>query len=260
MDKKGLIRRSKNAEILKLQENALVRNETKFHCKVPCVRGHIGLRYTLTGQCVRCKSEISKKCNEIHREDHSKSRRAHYAENKSEILERKREYRRANAAKVREWRLKYYWSDPDKHRKRSKDFYHRDLARSRRLAKKSYQRNKESYRERKAELARECYFRDVETSRRKSRNRGYIRREVRREGVGWSVFRDWSSYIPKVCFYCGVSCEKMYHVDHFIPLSRGGAHVLTNLRVACPSCNLSKAAKLPAEIEDMLCVHILDSH
>jgi 5-methylcytosine-specific restriction endonuclease McrA len=44
------------------------------------------------------------------------------------------------------------------------------------------------------------------------------------------------------CLYCGAPAE---HVDHFIPLARGGRHVLDNLVAACKACNLSKGAKLP---------------
>lgn len=44
------------------------------------------------------------------------------------------------------------------------------------------------------------------------------------------------------CLYCGDPAE---HVDHFIPLARGGTHTLDNLVPACAACNLSKGAKLP---------------
>lgn len=38
-------------------------------------------------------------------------------------------------------------------------------------------------------------------------------------------------------------------LDHVIPLSRGGPHCESNLRVACAPCNLRKGDKLPAECE-----------
>ncbi|MBC8222433.1 MAG: HNH endonuclease [SAR86 cluster bacterium] len=46
------------------------------------------------------------------------------------------------------------------------------------------------------------------------------------------------------CVYCDGPFE---HVDHVIPLSKGGPHCLSNLRPACQFCNLSKHAKKLSE-------------
>lgn len=42
------------------------------------------------------------------------------------------------------------------------------------------------------------------------------------------------------CAYCGGNFD---HVDHVIPLAKGGYHCLANLRPACESCNCSKSSK-----------------
>ena len=34
-----------------------------------------------------------------------------------------------------------------------------------------------------------------------------------------------------------------YHVDHIIPISKGGLNVAWNLQLLCPRCNLRKGAK-----------------
>lgn len=44
------------------------------------------------------------------------------------------------------------------------------------------------------------------------------------------------------CVYCGLPSE---HMDHVIPLSRGGEHTLDNVVPACAKCNFSKGSKLP---------------
>lgn len=49
------------------------------------------------------------------------------------------------------------------------------------------------------------------------------------------------------CYLCGVELLQ-YHVDHFIPLSKGGTNEPGNLRLACPKCNLSKGAKHPHDM------------
>lgn len=51
------------------------------------------------------------------------------------------------------------------------------------------------------------------------------------------------------CFYCGIVVGKSYHIDHYIPLSRGGSNFPTNLRIACPFCNLSKGNKMPEDFQ-----------
>lgn len=45
------------------------------------------------------------------------------------------------------------------------------------------------------------------------------------------------------CLYC-YSRLDAYHIDHVVPLSRGGGNGPDNICVACPSCNLSKGNKL----------------
>ena len=59
------------------------------------------------------------------------------------------------------------------------------------------------------------------------------------------------------CFYCGiiVSGDNL-HMDHVVPLYRGGAHAAYNVVVACKHCNLSKGAKHPNEFsrQQVLCL------
>lgn len=48
------------------------------------------------------------------------------------------------------------------------------------------------------------------------------------------------------CYYCAGTTVEM-HVDHVVPLSRGGRNAIGNLVLACASCNLSKSDKLLIE-------------
>jgi 5-methylcytosine-specific restriction endonuclease McrA len=43
--------------------------------------------------------------------------------------------------------------------------------------------------------------------------------------------------------------EDLRHIDHIIPLHRGGPHSQENLQLLCYRCNSSKGAKLPGEVE-----------
>jgi 5-methylcytosine-specific restriction endonuclease McrA len=53
------------------------------------------------------------------------------------------------------------------------------------------------------------------------------------------------------CYLCGKTLKK-YHIDHFIPLSKGGTNDPGNLRLACPKCNQSKSDKHPFELGVLL--------
>jgi 5-methylcytosine-specific restriction endonuclease McrA len=59
---------------------------------------------------------------------------------------------------------------------------------------------------------------------------------------------------PKVrCYICGdwIPMGKR-HVDHVVPLSKGGKHRPSNLAVSCADCNLRKNDKLPSEVGVLL--------
>jgi 5-methylcytosine-specific restriction endonuclease McrA len=57
------------------------------------------------------------------------------------------------------------------------------------------------------------------------------------------------------CYWCAQKFSKSkteratmgYHVDHYIPLSRGGTNNPDNIVLACPFCNTSRKDRLPNE-------------
>lgn len=50
------------------------------------------------------------------------------------------------------------------------------------------------------------------------------------------------------CYYCHKKIvDGNWHIDHVVPLSRGGSDWPDNIVIACPYCNDSKGTKLPHE-------------
>jgi len=50
------------------------------------------------------------------------------------------------------------------------------------------------------------------------------------------------------CAYCGkLESFDTLHIDHFMPVAKGGTHVLSNLVPACKACNYSKRDHHPEE-------------
>lgn len=49
------------------------------------------------------------------------------------------------------------------------------------------------------------------------------------------------------CAICRTGIKKKYHVDHIMPLAKGGKHERSNIQLLCPTCNVRKSAKDPIE-------------
>lgn len=49
------------------------------------------------------------------------------------------------------------------------------------------------------------------------------------------------------CVYCQCDITGGFHIDHILPVSRGGSSNIENLQLLCPFCNLSKGAKTHEE-------------
>lgn len=54
------------------------------------------------------------------------------------------------------------------------------------------------------------------------------------------------------CWWCQRDVGDDYHADHLVPLAEGGHNGASNLVISCPSCNLSKGAKMPHEFNGRL--------
>jgi hypothetical protein len=50
-----------------------------------------------------------------------------------------------------------------------------------------------------------------------------------------------------LCWHCSKLVGDDYHVDHLVPLVRGGSNGPRNIVISCPICNFSKGSKLPYE-------------
>jgi 5-methylcytosine-specific restriction endonuclease McrA len=54
------------------------------------------------------------------------------------------------------------------------------------------------------------------------------------------------------CAYCKIDVSENYHVDHIMPLARGGMNTRNNIQLCCPACNWSKADRDPVEFAQSL--------
>lgn len=212
----------------------------------PDKRARDGLQSRCRPCCRAAKASSRRKNIELARE----KARSYYAKNRDRILANNARSREKNRDKVLASKRAYY-----ERVKRTPSFAIKDA-----IAREMNKDRKRAYDARYHEENRAKIIARVREWAKNNRDRRNLivrqyaarRRSQKSLGVSGRILADWARQQPKVCFYCGADCHDDFHIDHFLPLARGGAHVLTNLRIACGHCNRRKNARDPAEWIEMV--------
>lgn len=108
---------------------------------------------------------------------------------------------------------------------------------------------REAYRadpEKMRRIAREYGARNPAPRRINAKNQKAKRRSAEGTFSRGDVDRIFDAQKRK-CAVCKVSIGKIYHVDHIVPIAKGGTNWPRNIQLLCPSCNMAKSAKDPVE-------------
>ena len=96
------------------------------------------------------------------------------------------------------------------------------------------------------ELSRAWREKNPELTRWYSKQKKMRRRAVAVEHVESLVVLELAD---GVCGICGKDVDPLdYHVDHIVPITRGGEHSYANTQPAHPACNQRKHSKLQEEM------------
>ncbi len=145
-------------------------------------------------------------------------------------------------------------------RRKNRESYQRHKAKRVAEATRWQTNNPKRYKARQARLRARASAKETERLRSKQRyaedplaNRQRVRRYEHRQRAAAGTYTEeqWQARIDfygRRCYLCGCDWDalpsKQKHVEHVIPLSRGGINWPSNLRPACESCNLRKSTKL----------------
>lgn len=203
-------------EIISRQE-AIAKNLKEYFTGKPCKYGHLVPKHTKNSTCIECQKIRISNWQARNKKICATNNRKLYLKQKQLGLT----WYHKNKKAALEYNKKY----------RS---VNRELIRS---IQKSYV---------------ECHpEKRAETSRTSARNR---RAKVLDAGGVHSHNDVLSIYFAQKgrCAYCKVKVGKKYHVDHIVPISKGGTNGRDNLQICCPTCNLRKNAKDPIEFAQEL--------
>jgi 5-methylcytosine-specific restriction endonuclease McrA len=169
------------------------------------------------------KAAASKASALRHRDDYLARARKQYAANPEKRRLKNRKYRKDNVEKERKRKADYRKSNPEKWRTYLAEWHvaNRDKILARRAA----------YRKDKPDEVRSH-----------NRKRRALKRSVTVESFTAKQLETHLSRFSSGCFYCDGLREE---ADHFVPLSRGGAHALFNIVPSCRSCNRRKYNQPP---------------
>lgn len=174
--------------------------------------------------CKSCKRRYQQASAEHIAEYHREYRKANFPRSpkrKQLDAERRRQWRQANAERIAKQKREYYQANVERIAEYSREY--------KRSNPEIYRGAEHRRRARKIAAGGTHSTSDIALLIKSATVRGHLR-----------------------CWHCGGVCDGDYHIDHFIPLAKGGTDDIGNLRISCPKCNLRKSAKMPAEFNGRL--------
>lgn len=208
-----------------------------------CKKGHemTSDNVASNGACKRCRVEYDKK---------------YYADNKERVNARTKRYNAINSEKIREYQAEYYSANSEEIKARSRRFYSSNADRISSDSKIYRATNQEKIKSRgkqyyaaNSEKLKMGFKKYKKNNREKFRLLGHKRRAILNNDGG-SLSKGISERLLTLqkgrCRICKSKVAGgRYHLDHIVPISKGGPNVDRNIQVLCPTCNLKKQAKLP---------------
>ncbi len=143
----------------------------------------------------------------------------------------------------------------EKHRAECKKYAKNNQPKIKAYRKKYYQNDKEFFKEKTKQWQLDNPEKRKASHSRCKANRRAMLSRVKNDLTANDIRIQHKEQNGK-CHYCKIDVGLDYHVDHVIPIAKGGENTLSNIVIACPKCNLSKGVKTVEEFKD--CRHSWD--
>lgn len=181
--------------------------------------------------------------------------RDYMANNKEAKAASDSKYREANKEKLSQHKKEYYRENfkrlSEKAKQRRLNRTSEEIKRDSEIAHKKYLNESPEQKARRAEYGKN--YHKTESGKLSSRVNAQKRRANKISTSDGTVTAQALENLKELqnnkCYYC--NCELLFtennkvHLDHYIPLSKGGIHSIENVVWSCSSCNYSKGDTIP---------------
>lgn len=191
------------------REDAIKENQKYYFTGTPCTKGHVSKRIVSSWRCHQCHLDMTRR---------KRIEKGCIPWSKTE--EEKKARRRAT--------LKKYWeTHKELIKQRASERHLIDPSRRKQIVKKWDQKNKE--------------YRALNEQNRRAR-------KLKNGGTLSNGLKSRLFELQKgKCACCGEPLGNDYHMDHIMPIARGGSNEDWNIQLLRRDCNISKNAKHPID-------------
>lgn len=217
---------------------AKARGLKRYFTGKPCKHGHVAERFVCSWSCVACVCVW-----QADNPDKVRERKAAWnANNQERASIKKAAWRAANPEKARAIQARWYSANREKARAAYAERYARNHEKE--LARCA------AYRAANPEKVRAAAAASKAANPEGARTRVRNRRALERAADGYHKTSDVERILAQQKYRCAnPTCRKSVrhkrHVDHIVPLSKGGSNWPRNLQILCPTCNIRKNNKCP---------------
>ena len=229
-------------------------------------------KWTLRSECKECQRKLKKEYRENNKDKIKECSKKYYQANKDKIKNRIKEYEEENKDKIKEYKKQYYQANKDKiknrikeYKKNNKDkikeqqrqYYEKNrnneikrvtlyrinnIDKIKEYKKQYYQKNKKYYNQWRIE--NKDYFKEYRENNKDYFKAAYHKYRTKKVNNGGYYTKEQYNYMLEYfdykCAYSGKCIKSNLHIDHIIPVSKGGVSYIWNLIPSTPSANLSK--------------------
>jgi 5-methylcytosine-specific restriction endonuclease McrA len=196
--------------------------------------------YTKRSHCKVCIRSARAEYRRTHDDEVRQSKAASRRKYIEKYRLKDADYYAANREQKKAWQQEYRQADPERNSRQKAEYYQRHREEVKKAAAEYRSANQDRVRATIRAYAHTPKGRAVIVQGRTKRRLAMLGRDA---ADCTQIIAQWRGQTVK-CYLCGMSLPgRDCHIDHVMPLARGGKHEPGNLAPACPTCNMRKGSK-----------------